>query len=257
MKTGIMKTLRKIPFLGRGLDFLFRVGHGFLQNRRDFYETSAEPYGLMSDPDSRKDFYLTFENIFRGAEAEISERQQIYLKYVKLGSLKPFLDLGCGRGEFLRLLNKKGIVSKGLEINKVEFEKLSSQGLDVILGDALSCLADSPDDSYSGISAFQLVEHLAFKDFERLLGLAFKKMEVGSPIIIETVNPKCSLALANFYLDPTHVRPYPCELVKFLMEWNGFSDIRYVFSSKCPYPFRVNGFSAHNFMDYAVIGWKR
>jgi O-antigen chain-terminating methyltransferase len=77
-------------------------------------------------------------------------------------------------------------------------------------------------------------------------------------IIIETINPKCSYTLNNFfYLDPSHIRPYSPDLLQFILEWYGFSDIKIIYSSPCPEEFRLKTFPEHNYMDYAVIGWKK
>ena len=46
--------------------------------------------------------YAGFEDIFRGSEALVRDRQRVYLDVI--GDRGPVVDLGCGRGEMLELL---------------------------------------------------------------------------------------------------------------------------------------------------------
>ena len=70
------------------------------------------PAVLEEDAERLRAFeYLLFENRHRGSEAEIQDRQRVYLSYFKnSGSV---LDIGCGRGEFLELLKGAGIPARG------------------------------------------------------------------------------------------------------------------------------------------------
>jgi len=227
----------------------------------DFYASIPKPLVVHSQEKDQNRFYLAFENVFRGDEHEISRRQSVYLQYIRQkqvagGNGELFLDVGCGRGEFLKILKQARIPAKGLEINEIEQKELQTQGLDVERHDVISYLSTTPK-NFSGISALQVIEHLKTDELSDFIRLAFARLEKGSPIIIETVNPKCSLALANFYLDPTHKRPYPPELLQFILEWNGFTDVSILFSAKCPKDLCVKSHISHNYMDYAAIGWKR
>lgn len=227
---------------------------------RPYIGTKRAAEGKLSEDDI---FYLEFENIFRGSQDIIKERQKQYITHVKevyRGSSfmnKYFFDIGCGRGEFLKLLRENKIVAKGLEINAVTQKCLKDDGFDVELGDANTALEKIPDGYLTGVSAFQVVEHLKPDYLKKFVELSYRKIDSGGLIILETVNSKCAFALSNFYLDITHVRPYPPEVLKFLLEWYGFADVKTVYSSPCPHAFMVKGASDHNYMDFAVIGYKR
>ena len=41
-------------------------------------------------------------------------------------------------------------------------------------------------------------------------------------MVAETVNPCCLIALGHFFLDPSHVRPVPAELLRFMFEQCAF-----------------------------------
>jgi SAM-dependent methyltransferase len=223
------------------------------------------PYNLATRNINRGDedlFYLSFENIFRGSETEICERQKLYLPYVveafkSTRSNCYFLDIGCGRGEFLKLLKEAAIPAKGLEINQLEYENLKSQNIDVELYDANSFLQNLDYNILTGISAFHIIEHMAPEYLRKFLELAHKRIATNGILILETPNSKCSLARSNFYLDLSHIRPYPPELMAFMLEWYGLKDIKVIYSSPCPKNLMVANRPEDNYMDYAILGWKK
>src|SRR5439155_11812859 len=64
-------------------------------------ERGREALGFDT-PSATPEGYLEFEDLFRGREAFIMERQRGYISV--LTGHAPVLDVGCGRGEFLDLL---------------------------------------------------------------------------------------------------------------------------------------------------------
>jgi len=233
----------------------------------DSLVVDTEPYCdavcLPEESASRDDgdvLYLSFENVFRGTESEILLRQQKYVSYsleAYNNTGKYFLDVGCGRGEFLKILDKAFVSAKGLDISSLSCKNLKKQGFDVECVDANTFLDGLDDNTLSGISALQLIEHLTHDDLKKFIALAFKKTAKGGVIVLETVNTKSISSLSNFYLDMSHRKPLPTELMKFLLEWYGFKDIQIVYSSPCVEELRVRRLNEYNYMDYAVIGWKR
>lgn len=207
-------------------------------------------------------WYFLFEKIFRGSEEEISRRQEIYMDYLQTCylSLKTdhqqgyFLDFGSGRGEFLSLLDKKGIPARGVDTNGLNIEYVSTKGLDVTCIDGLSYLKAIKSDSLFGITMFQVAEHLEFGMLKEFIGLAYEKIIPGGMVLIETVNPSCIRAMQYFYVDPSHVRPYPPELLKFHAEWVGFVNVKIIFYmpvfDTCPEA------DQSNYIGYALIGYK-
>src|SRR4030042_5742537 len=101
------------------------VTEGYITDSR---KAEVVHHGAMAakgahDGDYADTFYYRLENIFRGSMDEIKNRQSIYLPYVTEAHTnsqgKYFLDAGCGRGEFLSLLQDQGIPAKGVDINRV------------------------------------------------------------------------------------------------------------------------------------------
>jgi len=263
-KERFRKLLGELPIVGPALRWLrgiiifpvrtLDLGEILVKDVPSYLENSSSKEKVNED-----EAYLLLENAFRGTEVDITKRQRKYLPYVvdvfKInGGGKDFLDVGCGRGEFLRLLKNSGIPAKGIEINRAMYGKLKSEGLDVELIDANEFLGRLEDASLLGLSAIQVAEHFPMDYLRRFLELASQKIGKGGLIILESVNPKCSFALANFYIDPTHVKPLPPELLGFLLERYGFIHLKILYSSPCHRPFRVKDCPEHNYMDYAIIG---
>ena len=58
------------------------------------------------------------------------------------------LDVGCGDGELLRLLETRGVDGRGIELSREGVNQCVAKGLAVIQGDADTDLADYPDDAF-------------------------------------------------------------------------------------------------------------
>ena len=145
------------------------------------------------------------------------------------------LDIGCGRGEFLALLQARGVRARGIDVNESMVEVCGQQGLDATKADALEYLRAQPPGSLGGLLAAQVVEHLDPAYLTGLLDAAYAALRPGAPIVLETINPACWFAFFESYVrDITHVRPLHPDTLKFLLLASGFSsvEIRY----QAPYP---------------------
>lgn len=207
--------------------------------------------------DKKDLFYYLFENVFYNSEI-VKEKQKIYLSYINANVSKsyPFLDAGCGRGEFIQNLTDSNIKSVGIDLNKLEIDTLRKSGFDAYESDIINYL-ENYQGKCSGISALQVIEHLNIEYINNFLTLSFEKLVVDGVIIIETVNPHSLCGLSNFYQDSTHVKPLPPELLKFLLEWHGFKSVKIIYSSLIPDSARIFDDKRMNYQDYAAIGYKK
>jgi len=174
--------------------------------------------------------YAGFENRFRGYEDEIKKQQANYLPYFKKKG--KVLDLGCGRGEFLELLEKNGINGAGIDINDQMIDICLEKGLVCQKGDILEKLAEYENESLSGIFSSQVIEHLPPSYLKRLLELAYFKLAPSSYLVLETINPVSVFSLVQIYfLDLSHQKPIHPQAIKFLMESSGFEEVKIEYSS--------------------------
>jgi 2-polyprenyl-3-methyl-5-hydroxy-6-metoxy-1,4-benzoquinol methylase len=215
--------------------------------------------------------YAAFEDVFRGTREEIKAKQSVYLPLLRehgIGSSNmPILDLGCGRGEWLELLREAGLQARGIDCNEIVIEYCKSAGLDVVHGDALSCLRALPDASLGALTSFHMIEHLPFDVILTLIDEALRALKTGGILILETPNPQNILVGSHtFYLDPTHLKPLPSAMVRFFVEARGFCNVQV--RELNPYPAsvrfaddgkglanRLNDY-LYGAQDYAVIGQK-
>jgi len=168
--------------------------------------------------------YPHFEDLYRGSGKEVRERQAGYLPLFE--GQAPVLDVACGRGEFLALLQEKGIEARGVDLDPDMVARCLEQGLDVVQADAFQHLESLPDDSLGGIFSAQFVEHLPPPGYVRLVRLAHQKLRSGGVLLLETQNPECLATLSqSFFLDPTHAQPIPSGQLRFFMEEAGFTRI--------------------------------
>lgn len=172
--------------------------------------------------------YVSFEDRFRGSEADIRERLKDYVPY--FAGQTDVLDVGCGRGEFLELLRDEGIGARGLDLNPEMVEVCRARGLDVANADARGYLSGLPDDSLGGLIAVQVIEHLEPPYLAETLAIACDKLRPGARIVLETINPACWVAFfESFIRDLTHVKPIHPETLQYLLQAGGFSNVEIVY----------------------------
>jgi O-antigen chain-terminating methyltransferase len=212
----------------RRIDELARRA-GVQESRLTLFESGAPRASTApapSSPTATREFppgvYALFEERFRGSVEEISRAQRFYLDSLR-GVPGPVLDAGCGRGELLRLLRAEGIAAVGVDSNPVSVQALHAEGLSAEEGDAIARLEARPPASLGAVTAFQLVEHWPPAEVFRFLQAARRALAPGGVLVAETINADSLSALRAFYLDPTHVRPWPPDALRFLAEAAGSS----------------------------------
>ncbi|MBP8275741.1 MAG: methyltransferase domain-containing protein [Propionivibrio sp.] len=178
-------------------------------------------------------FYRAFEDRYRGSRDLIKDRLTAYRPFVSplLDIYHPAaaIDLGCGRGEWLELLSAWGFTAKGVDLDIGMLSAAQEQGFEVAHGDAIAYLTGQASESMAIVSAFHLVEHLPFDDLRKLIGEAFRVLKPGGLLIMETPNPEnIVVATRTFYLDPTHEKPIPSDLLAFTAKHSGFERVRTV-----------------------------
>ncbi len=176
-------------------------------------------------------FYREFEERYYAPRTVIKGLRAQYLPFVQpLARAYPgeqTFDIGCGRGEWLELMQEQGLAPFGVDLDAGMLEGCRDHGLRAAQGDAVAWLATLPDESEVVISAFHVVEHISFEQLQDVIRQALRVLRPGGLLIMETPNPEnIAVATRNFYLDPTHVRPIPDLLLSFLTEFNGFARVK-------------------------------
>jgi SAM-dependent methyltransferase len=173
-------------------------------------------------------FYKAFEDVYRGPREEVASRLRQYLPFLqplKAATGQPkAVDLGCGRGEWLELLDSLGFEYEGIDVDQDMLETCRAIGLNARKEDAHDYLELQPDESLDLVTAFHVIEHMTFDQMSAVIANAFRVLRPGGLLILETPNPEnLVVATLSFYLDPTHIRPVPPLLLQFYVEYSGFS----------------------------------
>ncbi len=115
------------------------------------------------EPGLPNSFEFALQDRFRGSEAETAGKLQIYLETLR--PLLPaipgaqWLDIGCGRGEWLEAVAKLGYNILGLDSNPAAVDHCREKGLNAQETDALGYLRSLGHASAAVITAFHVVEH--------------------------------------------------------------------------------------------------
>src|SRR5215212_3870775 len=168
--------------------------------------------------------YFSLEDVLRGTPEQIKEEVKVYLPVLKnAGITSGILDVGCGRGEWLEVLQHEGLQARGIDQNRIVLQRCRELSLDVVESDALTYLRSLEDGSLNAVTAFHFAEHLELKTLVTFLDEVGRALKPGGLLILETPNPEnLVVGSCNFYLDPTHKNPIPIPTMQLLLEARGF-----------------------------------
>ena len=171
--------------------------------------------------------YASFEDEFRGPREEVRQRLEVYIPFLKKAEITGgVLDIGCGRGEWLQLVQSEGIDARGVDRNRVFIEQCRAAGLNVVENDALIYLRSLPAESLNAVTIFHLVEHLPLETLINVVDEIVRTLKHDGLLIIETPNPENLIVGSHtFYVDPTHRNPIPSQTLQFLLEARGLRSL--------------------------------
>lgn len=194
--------------------------------------------------------YLGFENVFRGSEALVRDRQRVYLQFFQPG--QRVLDVGCGRGEFLSVLAGADVAAVGVDTNAAMVEHCRAAGFGSVEQTDVNAFLERSEERFDGIFSAQVIEHLQFEDLNRFFALAARRLRPGGIFIAETVNPHSIEAMKTFYVDLTHVKPLFPETMLFLARNAGFANAKIFYPNGRGFG-RPDDWTQH---EYALVAWK-
>lgn len=201
---------RALPYMASDAFRIFDAGPAGSVLGYEHAHASAEPND-----------YREFEELFRGDESFIADRQRRYLDIV--GDCAPAVDVGCGRGEFLDVLGEAGIAVVGVDSDAGMVARCREKGhADTVLGDGVEYLESLEDGSLGLVFSAQVVEHMPPAALKRFIAVAAAKLRPGGLLVAETVNPHSVPALKAFWVDITHQHPLFPETMLALCRIAGF-----------------------------------
>ncbi|HEV1995864.1 MAG TPA: class I SAM-dependent methyltransferase [Candidatus Acidoferrum sp.] len=161
---------------------------------------------------------------FGASEDDVRKIQKPWVDYFR--NFGPVLDIGCGRGVFLELLAAAGIEAVGVDHSEEALAACRRKGFQVHFEEACSFQRHSAA-KFGGILCSHVIEHMAYDDAMIFLELCHQALRPGGRLLLITPNPEDLAVISEiFWLDPTHVRPYPKLLLKAMLGATGFQVIK-------------------------------
>lgn len=164
------------------------------------------------------------------------EHEQAY-RLLKQGDL--VLEVGFGKGGFLRRLKKAGIRAQGIELNQKSVDYAKTQGLSVSLS-SLAEYAEKYPRTFDAVCSFQVLEHVA--EAGKMVADMAALLKPGGTLIISVPN-NCSFIKDDKYgilnMPPHHLGLWDEKSLAKLPEV--FTDIkldRFCFEPLQPYHYR-------------------
>ena len=176
-------------------------------------------------------YYLDFENSFRGERDKIINRLSIYDQLIEaIVDTNPspkLVDIGCGRGEWLQKWTNRFNDICGIDSDQKMIETCMDNNLNVIEGDATEALSKFANQSVNIITVFHLIEHLTHEKLLELLIECKRVLSDDGVLIMETPNiDNLLVSTKSFHIDPTHINLIHPDLIAFDINKVGFSNVK-------------------------------
>jgi 2-polyprenyl-3-methyl-5-hydroxy-6-metoxy-1,4-benzoquinol methylase len=135
------------------------------------------------------------------------------LRHLALGA--KVLEVGCGRGAFLRRAKLRGCDVMGVELNAGAAQHVREMGIEVSQGDVY----DSPvvwDHAFDFVCSFQVLEHVP--DPIRFAERLFRFVRTGGELLIAVPNSASFMGRADVLLDlpPHHLTRWDSKALAYL-----------------------------------------
>ena len=146
------------------------------------------------------------------------------------------LDVGCGAGHFLKMLEERGYHNcTGVDVSADQVEICRKTVRATIhLTNCMSYLAGNPN-SADWIICMHVIEHLTLDEAGAFIRLLFRALRPGGTLVLATPNADSPWAGHCRYDDMTHVRLYTIRTLRELATKAGFQFDRACPESAAPY----------------------
>jgi SAM-dependent methyltransferase len=195
-------------------------------------ETRAAPRGY------RERIYRSY--VSAGASSELSYDEREYRaqgaaiharvrRWLPADRAAPVLDIGCGPGFFLCLLERLGytdVTGVDLSPEQVALARRNCGRATVVLGDALEVLAANPG-RFALVTGFDFVEHFSKDELFPLLEAVAAALRPGGRVILQTPNAASPFGSMLRYGDLTHEIAFHPHSLGHALRMAGLGDIEF------------------------------
>ena len=212
-------------------------------------------------------FIFASYDSLRGKEEETAGKLEAHLDALRTFDIPEglWLDIGCGRGEWMNAVSIAGYDCRGIDTNTSAIGYCREMGLHAIEADALKYLRNTPSESLAVVSLFQFVDHIGIAELLAIMREVARVLKPGGLVSIETPDPANLLTASHqFWRDPSHRQPVPMSLMELVYDYFDLTVVKRLHLNRPPesdrLPFDelepVRRLNEHLYgpQDYGLIG---
>ena len=147
------------------------------------------------------------------------------------------LDVGCGEGTLMKFLLEEGFSVVGVDRDMVAVGRAVERQLSVEEKDFMVFLREN-ERSFGGIICSHVIEHIPVGQCEAFIGLCYRALTANGIMVIITPNVHTLSGSADFWNDPSHVRPHTLGSVEKLLSDAGFEVVERGFDRETAFTLR-------------------
>ncbi|MDR0999987.1 MAG: class I SAM-dependent methyltransferase [Clostridiales bacterium] len=220
---------------------------------------TEEEKQLVEQYSEEDKFYYYMAKLFRGSEEFLYRHFDSYIDSVIEAfddtNAKPILDIGCGKGDWLRYLRRHGIKAQGIDVNQASASEAIKGEFEITIADGVEYLKGAKNSDFSAITLLAVAEHMTAQNLDALMREIARVLAPGGVFIMETNNPHCFFHYGGFYTDPSHILWVSPDATKLKLEMWGFNDVNFVYYA--PYEWLDKSpTQVKNYQGYAIIARK-
>ena len=130
------------------------------------------------------------------------------------------LEIGCGRGDFLKAFVESGMKCHGVDISDSAKEICPEADIETI--DLLNDKLPYPDNFFDIVYSKSVVEHFYYP--EKIFEEAYRVLKPSGILI--TLTPEWEYIYKSFYEDFSHRTPFTKDSLRDIQKLNNFKDIK-------------------------------
>ena len=184
----------------------------------------------------RRRFYARYAQLKRRTDVEQVRRdltssrpylRRLVAQWFPKDRNSSIVDLGCGSGALLLLLQQAGYVNTlGIETSPDQVEFARQLGVkSIIAGDLLAFLRKSAGELFDVVVACDVLEHFSKDEVLELLDHAHRVLRPGGRLILHVPNAEGVFGSRIFWSDFTHEMAFTREALRQLTQACGFSSL--------------------------------
>lgn len=179
--------------------------------------------GLVQIPTEPVSYYKKVIRAGGGTTTMVNLRNEQYTDFMNRFNLKgkKILEVGCGRGEFLRIWKNYDVRAIGVEYDQGLVDTASQEGLEVYKAYADDADTVLPEGPYDAFVQFNFLEHQPYPN--DMLQCIYNNLTDDGVGLVTVPSLEYILKYDGYYeLIKDHIAYYSEETLKFLFQKNGF-----------------------------------